>query len=59
MEFKTSTVEELQKFVGEKREELRHLRFGSAGSKNRNVKLVRTIRKDIARALTVVSSKNN
>jgi len=52
MDFKTATKEELEKFVAEKRDELRALRFSGSGSKNRNVKLSRTIRKDIARALT-------
>ncbi|MGH7141737.1 MAG: 50S ribosomal protein L29 [Minisyncoccia bacterium] len=57
MDYKTATTEELQQFVAEKRKELVDLRFGAAGSKNRNVKLPRTIRKDIARALTEVSAK--
>lgn len=46
------TKEELMKLAQEKREELRALRFGVAGSKNRNVKQARTLRKEIARALT-------
>ena len=46
------SVEDLRKLVEEKREELRHLRFAVAGSKNRNVKEARTLRKQIARALT-------
>lgn len=44
--------EDLAKLVADKREELRALRFGVAGSKNRNVKAARNLRKDIARALT-------
>jgi len=43
---------DLAKLVADKREELRALHFGAAGSKNRNVKAPRMIRKDIARALT-------
>ena len=50
--FKTHSVEELTAFVAGKREELRALRFGAAGSKNKNVKLGATLRKQIARALT-------
>jgi ribosomal protein L29 len=46
------TKEDLTKLVVQKREELRTLRFGGAGSKNRNVKAVRGLRKTIARALT-------
>ena len=49
--------EELQKRVAQKREELRALRFAVAGSKNRNVKLARALRKEIARALTEVNKK--
>ncbi len=43
---------ELQKIVGDKREELRALRFNVAGSKTRNVKAARNLRKEVARALT-------
>jgi ribosomal protein L29 len=46
------TKEELMKIAQDKREELRVLRFGIAGSKNRNVKQARNLRKEIARALT-------
>ena len=57
MEYKTASIEELQKFAGDKRQELRGLRFSSAGSKNRNVKLTASIRKDVARALTEISAR--
>ena len=50
--FATHSKEDLARFVSEKREELRALRFSIAGSKNRNVKLARTLRKEVARALT-------
>jgi ribosomal protein L29 len=46
------TKADLLKLASDKREELRVLRFGTAGSKNRNVKAARNLRKDIARALT-------
>jgi ribosomal protein L29 len=46
------TKEDLIKLVGDKREELRALRFSVAGSKNRDVKAASKLRKDIARALT-------
>lgn len=55
MDYKNASTEELQKFVTDKRDELKALRFSSAGSKNRNVKLVSTIRKDVARAMTEMS----
>jgi ribosomal protein L29 len=50
--FKKHSAEELAAVVASKREELRALRFGAAGSKNKNVKLAATLRKQIARALT-------
>ena len=56
---KNHSVEDLRKLAGDKREELRALRFASSGSKNRNVKLVKTIRKDVARTLTELSSRLN
>ena len=49
---------ELGKIAADKREELRSLRFGGAGSKNKNVKAARNLRKDIARALTALNAKN-
>ncbi len=49
---KTHSPEDLHTLVAAKREELRALRFSVAGSKNRNVKLARTLRKTIARGLT-------
>jgi ribosomal protein L29 len=57
MEFKTASAEELEMFVGDKRKELRDLRFSAAGSKNRNVKLTGTLRKEIARALTEINKQ--
>ena len=51
--------EELAKMVADKREELRALRFNVAGSKTRNVKAVRNLRKSLARALTAVNAKQH
>ncbi len=54
------TPDELDRLVSDKREELRALRFSVAGSKNRNVKLAKTLRKDIARSLTeLVGHRSN
>ncbi len=47
------------KLAADKREELRVLRFGIAGSKNRNVKAARTLRKEVARALTQAHKATN
>lgn len=51
------TPEELTELTSTTREELRVLRFSVAGSKNRNVKQARTLRKRIARALTELKKK--
>ena len=51
----TKNPEELHKIVAEKREALRAIRFGAAGSRSRNVREGRTTRKEIARALTDLS----
>ncbi len=52
-----STIEELHTAVEGGREELRSLRFSVAGSKNRDVKQVKKLRKDIARALTEITAR--
>jgi ribosomal protein L29 len=57
--FKDHSPEELAKFVSDKREALRSLRFSATGSKNKNVKSARTLRKEIARALTETSARKN
>ena len=57
--FKEHSPADLAKFVADKREELRRLRFGASGSKNKNVKQASTIRKEIARALTETSARKN
>jgi ribosomal protein L29 len=54
---KNHNQDELIKLAEDKREELRVLRFSASGSKNRNVKLPRVLRKDIARALTELTAQ--
>jgi len=56
---KDHSPEDLQKSIEDKREELRRLRFSASGSKNRNVKQARNLRKEIARALTETSVRKN
>ena len=51
------SIEDLQKLVVEKQEELRRLSFAAQGSKNRNVKAPRNLRKEVARALTEISAR--
>ena len=49
---KTKTIADLNKLIKEKREGIRAFRFGSTGSKAKNVKLGKTLTKDIARIMT-------
>ena len=55
--FKTNTVEELHKKVTELREQLRAFRFGGAGSRTRNVREGRVIRREVAKVLTELRSR--
>jgi ribosomal protein L29 len=56
-ELKKKTEIDLIELIAKKREDLRSFRFGSAGSRSKNVKEGRTIRKEIARAMTELSSR--
>lgn len=56
-DFKKYSVDDLKKEITEKREALRVFRFGEAGSRSRNVKEGRTIRKDVARLLTELRAR--
>lgn len=58
-EYKTKTPQELQKMIALKREDLRNFRFGSAGSKTKNVKLGKTTKKEIARIMTELSIRKH
>ena len=51
-DLKQQSVEQLDSAVREKREALRVFRFGGAGSRSRNVREGRDLRKEIARLLT-------
>jgi ribosomal protein L29 len=51
------TPTDLTKMIAEKQELLRVFRFGGAGAKTKNVKEGRTVRKDIARIMTVLSTQ--
>lgn len=59
---KNRTPDDLRKEVSDKRNALRNFRFGGAGSRSRNVREGRNLRKEIAQILTelkrrVLSSK--
>jgi ribosomal protein L29 len=56
-EIKNKTDKELQNQLIEKREALRSFRFDISGSKTRNVKLGKGLRKQIAQMLTEVNSR--
>ena len=56
-EITTKMPAELVKMLADKREALRVFRFGADGSKSKNVKEGRTIRKDIARIMTAINGK--
>ena len=44
-------------YVQEKREEVRAFRFGTAGASTRNVRAIRTAKKEVARSLFELSSR--
>ncbi|HEX2792527.1 MAG TPA: 50S ribosomal protein L29 [Candidatus Paceibacterota bacterium] len=50
--FKDKKPEELKKLLGERREELRQLRFNATGARAKDVNAAKKVRKDIARLLT-------
>ncbi|HEY4517445.1 MAG TPA: 50S ribosomal protein L29 [Candidatus Paceibacterota bacterium] len=54
---KTQSTGELLRTVAEKREALRVFRFGGAGSRVRNVREGRNVRREIAQILTEVQSR--
>jgi ribosomal protein L29 len=49
--------EDLIKEFGEKKLALRDIRFGASGSKNKNVKEQKNIKKEIARIKTALNEK--
>ncbi|MDP2642140.1 MAG: 50S ribosomal protein L29 [bacterium] len=55
--YKDKSQKDLIKTLTEKREDFRKLKFGTTGSKIRNVKEGANIRKDIARILTALNTQ--
>lgn len=53
----TQDVAELQKLIAEKREALRAFRFVGAGSRTRNVREGRNLRREIAQILTELRAR--
>lgn len=58
-EIKGKSIKDLAKLLNDKRESLLDFRFGSAGSKVKNVKEARNLKKDIARIMTEITSQSN
>jgi len=56
-EIKKQSTEDLLRIVAEKREAVRVFRFGGAGSRVRNVREGRNVRREIAQILTEVRSR--
>lgn len=57
-DIKTRNVEDLKKEVADKREELRVIRFNESGSRARNVRSERNLRREVARLLTELTSRD-
>jgi ribosomal protein L29 len=56
-DFSRQDVPELQKLIADKREALRVFRFEGAGSRTRNVREGRALRREIAQILTELRSR--
>ena len=56
-DLRKQSTDDLRKTLAEKREALRAFRFGGAGSRTRNVREGRNLRKEIARILTELRSR--
>jgi len=57
MDFKKKTDQDLHKVLSEKRAGLRSFRFGLSGSKTKNIKKGKEIKKDVARILTELHNR--
>jgi len=56
-DFKTKNKTELINLFKEKKESIRNFNFGTSGSKTRNVKEAKKLKKEIAQILTVLNSQ--
>ncbi len=57
-EFSKQDIAELNKILAEKREALRAFRFGGAGSRTRNVREGRNLRREVAQILTELRARD-
>ncbi len=58
MELHNKTTEELTRLLAQERVKLQDFRFAMAGSKTKNVKEGKAVRKDIARICTEIVKRN-
>lgn len=56
-EYSKQDVQELRKLIADKQESLRSFRFGGAGSRTRNVREGRNLRKEIAQIMTELRTR--
>jgi|GEM_PF-288062 len=56
-EIHTKSIEHIRKDVVDTQEKLRTIRFGGAGSRSRNVREGRNLRRDVARSLTELRAR--
>jgi len=57
-ELRLKQKEELNQLLSESQKKLRELRFNLAGGKVKNVRIIRVLKKDIARILTILNEKS-
>jgi len=57
-DIKTQNSKDLQKAVADNREALRVIRFGGAGSRSRDVRASRMLRRETARVLTEIRARD-
>jgi len=58
-DIKKMNINELKKKVAELREQIRSIHFKAEGSKSKNVKEEKAVRKEIAQMLTEINKDNN
>ena len=56
-DLRLKSKEELNQLLTESQKKLRELRFNLASGKVKNVRMIRVIKKDIARILTILNEK--
>jgi ribosomal protein L29 len=57
-EYTRETPESLQKMIADKREAMRVFRFEGQGSRRRNVREARTLRREVSRIMTELTARN-